>query len=156
MYIYVFWKKMCVQQWFIFFKTDTATGCCLLCVKIFTYMFLVRIKPFHARRYYVRFLNIKTNFESLRWTAQLKSRQMFVLPRGSPLFFSMCSSLWEKVRNNEKYSRNVFHKFLDVHLEKEWGTPRVLLLINAELKDLSKRNYLHIKASYTQQFARKH
>ncbi len=69
----------------------------------------------------------------------------------NPLFFSMCS-LWEisekkwvffgkrqqiskkktkigekclrKMRNNEKYSRNFFHKFLDVHLEKEWGTPR--------------------------------
>jgi hypothetical protein len=26
------------------------------------------------------------------------------------------------MRTNEKYSRNLFHKFLDVHLEKEWGT----------------------------------
>ncbi len=32
-----------------------------------------------------------------------------------------------KMRNNEKYSRNFFHKFLDVHLEKEWGTPRFLV-----------------------------
>ena len=31
------------------------------------------------------------------------------------------------MRNNEKYSRNFFHKFLDVHLEKEWGTPRLHL-----------------------------
>jgi hypothetical protein len=33
------------------------------------------------------------------------------------------------MRNNEKYLRNVFHKFLDVHLEKEWGTTRNLVSI---------------------------
>ena len=31
---------------------------------------------------------------------------------------------WEILRKNEKYSEKFFQKFLDVHPEKEWGTPR--------------------------------
>ena len=30
----------------------------------------------------------------------------------------------EIIRNNKQFLRKFFHKFLDVHIEKEWGTPR--------------------------------
>jgi hypothetical protein len=49
------------------------------------------------------------------------------------------------MRNIEKYPRNFSHKFLDVHIEKEWGTPRKWQSNGEENSDLKFGRYVIIR-----------